>query len=252
MQTPDGVHFGLFQDKPLKPAPTLFIIAGSIQSMASDPTRFYTMTGNELAKHGWLYVVLDPACEGYQSAEGVPGGLNGWAHHLKAGHNFMAPYVRQCSTVLDHLLEQGYADPGRIAVSGTSRGAFCAFHFAAIEPRIQVVTAISPVVNPRALKECREVTEDQAKPVNIDSYVRQLVGRTVWLTIGNDDQRVATNDTILLAQKLIAATREIQPGPSRIPVHLTIGPSLGHRAIDDVYALEGRFLLQQFPSLLPQ
>lgn len=248
MQTKSGVHFGLFQDKPAAPAPTLFIIANSIETMGADPKRYYTVTGDELAKHGWLYVVLDPACEGFQGKAGVPASMRGWAHHMKAGRDFMADYTKECSEVLDHLIAEKYVDPERIALSGTSRGGFCAFHFAAADPRIKVVTAVSPVTNPRALTECKDVTEEEAKLTNIDSYADRLVGRTVWLTIGNDDLRVATDDTIRLAQKITAATKKKHPDQGRIPVELIVGPSVGHHAIDDVYQLEGQFLRKQFPA----
>lgn len=247
-QTKAGVHFGMFQDKPAAPAPTLLIIANSIDSMGADPLQYYTATGKELAKQGWLYVVLDPACEGYQRKDGEPGGFVGWAHHLKRGHDFMTPYVNDCRDVLDELIANEYTDPKKIAVSGTSRGGFCALHFAAADERIQVVTAISPVTNPRALTECQDVTAAEAAPINIDSDADRLAGRTVWLTIGNDDQRVSTADTIRLAQTLTAATRRTFPDRLRIPVELIVGPSIGHRAIDQVYELEAKFLLRQFPS----
>lgn len=246
MQTKTGVHFGVFQDKPSAPAPTLFIIANSIENMAADPKRYYTVTGDELARQGWLYVVLDPALEGFQATAGEPASLKGWSHQLRAGRNFMEPYTKQCSEVLDHLIAEGFADAGRIAVSGTSRGGFCAFHFAARDPRIKVITAVSPVTNPRALTECKDVTEEQAKPVDIDSYADKLAGRTVWLTIGNDDLRVSSDDTIRLAQKIVAATKKKFPDQPRIPVELIVGPSVGHHAIDDVYALEAQFLRKQF------
>jgi dienelactone hydrolase len=246
MQTKTGVHYGLYQDKPAQPAPTLLIIANGVDASAADPKRFYTATGIELARHGWIYVVLDPPCEGYLRKEGEPAGLNGWAYYLKAGRNFIEPYARGCSDVLDQLVADGYADPERIAVSGTSRGGFSAFHFAARDPRVKVVTAVSPVTNPRALAECKDVSADEARPVDIDSYAERLAGRTVWLTIGNDDQRVNSDDAIRLAQKIIAATKRKYPEQPLIPVTLIVGPSPGHRAIDDVYALEAAFLQKTF------
>src|SRR5436189_406062 len=74
LKTADGTQFGLFSEKPAAPAATLFIFAGSIDEMGSDPARFYTQTGRELAKDGWLYVVIDPRCHGYDKKAGEPVG----------------------------------------------------------------------------------------------------------------------------------------------------------------------------------
>ena len=218
----------------------------SIEHAGSDPTRFYTTTGRELAKDGWIYVVLDPACEGYFRRKGEPSSLPGWAHHVKSGQDFMAPFVRSCVDVLDHLIATGYTDPERIAVSGTSRGGFCALHFAAGEPRIRAVTVISPVTNLLAQSEFAGVTQEQVERIGADGLVDRLAGRAIWLSIGNNDQRVGTEDCISFAQRLISETRRLKPDLKVIPVELIVGPSLGHRAIADANLLEAQFLRKRF------
>src|SRR6185436_11018461 len=85
LQTADGTRFGLFSEKPAVPAATLFIFASGIEAMGKDPTRYYTQTGRDLAKDGWVYVVLDAPCHGYDHKDGEPAELMGWAHRVKAG-----------------------------------------------------------------------------------------------------------------------------------------------------------------------
>ncbi|MBC7820918.1 MAG: prolyl oligopeptidase family serine peptidase [Planctomycetaceae bacterium] len=246
LKTADGTHFGLFSEKPAAPAATLFIFATGIDEMGNDPTRYYTVTGRELAKDGWVYVVLDPPCHGYDRKEGEPAALMGWAHRVKAGQDLMEPFVKRCVAVLDHLIAEGYTDPDRVAASGTSRGGFCALHFAAGDPRVRAVTGVSPVTNPLALSEFKGVTDEQAKSININSLTDRLAGRTVWLSIGNHDQRVSTDDCVGLARKLVAATRRLKPELKVVPVELIVGPSAGHSAIDDAYKLEAQFLRKTF------
>lgn len=70
--TTAGHHFAVSSGKPASPAPTLFIIANSIDAMSSDPTQFYTVTGRDLAHHGWIAVVLDPpvgVAEGHRAMD---------------------------------------------------------------------------------------------------------------------------------------------------------------------------------------
>lgn len=246
LKTADGTRFGIFSEKPAAPAATLFIFASSIDEMGNDPARYYTQTGRDLAKEGWVYVVLDIPCHGDDRKEGEPAALQGWAHRVKAGQDLMGPFVKRCSAVLDHLIAEGYTDPHRVAASGTSRGGFCALHFAAGEPRVRAVTGVAPVTNPRALSEFAGVTEEQAKSINIDSLTDRLAGRIVWLSIGNDDGRVSTDDCVRLARKLVAATRKLKPEMKVAPIELIVGPSEGHRAIDDSYLLEAQFLRKHF------
>lgn len=246
LKTADGTRFGLFSEKPAAPAATLFIFASSIVEMGSDPARYYTQTGRDLAKDGWVYVVLDIPCHGEDQKEGEPGALQGWARRVKTGQDLMGPFVKRCSAVLDHLIAEGYTDPSRVAASGTSRGGFCALHFAAGEPRVRAVTGVAPVTNPLALSEFKGVTEEQAKSINIDSLTDRLAGRIVWLSIGNDDGRVSTDDCVRLARKLVAATRKLKPEMKVAPIELIVGPSEGHRAIDEAYPLEAQFLRKHF------
>ncbi len=249
LKTADGTRFGLFGEKPATPAVTLFIFATGIDEMGSDPARYYTQTGRDLAKDGWLYVVLDPPCHGYDHKDGEPAALLGWAHRVKAGQDLMEPFVKRCSAVLDQLIAEGYTDPDRVAASGTSRGGFCALHFAAAEPRVRAVTGVAPVTNPLALSEFKGVTQEQAKSINIDHLTDRLAGRIVWLSIGNDDARVSTDDCVRLARNIVAANRRLKPEMKVAPVELLVGPSEGHRAVDDAYLLEAQFLRKHFKNL---
>jgi dienelactone hydrolase len=247
MQTLHGTHYAMHTEKPAKPAPTLFIIGGSIDSIVMNKSRYYTLAGDTLTKSGWIYVVLDPACEGYQIKPGDPSSLGGWAVHCKQGTDFMKPYVEHCRDVLDHLIAAGFTDPQRIAVQGISRGGFCALHFAAAEPRINAVIGIAPVTNPLALQEFVGVTAAQVAHVSLDQHLDKLAGRAVWMSIGNTDERVSTDDCISFARRLVATTRKLRPELTLVPVHLTVGTSLGHRAPDDAYPAAAAFLLGLMP-----
>jgi dienelactone hydrolase len=247
LQTPGGTHYGISSEKLAKPAPTLFIIGNPIAMLEKESMRYLLETGEALAKRGWIYVVLDPACEGHDLKAGQPSSLGGWAIHAKKNEDFLGPYVQNCMDVLDHLIAEGITDAQRVAVEGVSRGGFCALHFAAREPRIKAVLGISPVTNPLALKEFAGVTAEQVKGISLDQVLEPLVGRTVWISIGNSDDRVSTDDCIAFSRRLVATTRRLQPQLNLFPVHLHVGMSAGHRSTDDAYASAADFLLKTFP-----
>lgn len=247
-QTPQGVHFGISAEKQAQPAPTLLIIGNPITMLGQENMRYLLATGEVLAQHGWIYVALDPACEGHDLKEGQPASLGGWAIHAKRGEDFITPYVRNCVEVLDHLVASGITDVQRIAVQGISRGGFCALHFAAREPRIRAVLGMSPVTNPLALKEFETVAADQIAGISLDHTWAPLAGRPVWISIGNSDDRVSTDECIAFTRRLITTTHALQPRLNLFPVHLHIGVSAGHRTPDDAYSAAADFLLKTFPS----
>jgi len=246
MHTPAGTRFGAFGEKPDRPAPTLFVFAVSVDAMAEE--RRYSEAGRQLAQHGWYYVTLDPPGHGHDHREGEPTSLRSWAHRVEAGEDLMAPFVARCVDVLDYLIERRFTDPDRVAACGTSRGGFCALHFAAAEPRVRAVAGISPVTNLIALREFAGMDEQQVHRLNVPQLADELAGHAVWLGIGNGDQRVGTDYCIAAARRLDAASRRRFPDRPVVPVELVVGPSQGHHPDDQAYTIAARFLLNQHPA----
>jgi len=251
-RTEDGTEFGLFGDKPAAPAATLIVFAVGLQDMESN--RIYSDTGRFLAPHGWITVAIDPPCHGADRREGEPAGLDGWADRLKRGEDLMGPFTDRARRVLDFLIRERYTDPQRIAVSGTSRGGFCALHFAAVEPRVATVSCVSPVTDPAILREFSGIDEPTIRPTTISSIASRLTDPAILITIGNDDARVGTPACIAAAHSIINSHRARQsadtpnatrPPDTLIPVELIVAPSPGHRAIDNAYELAAKFILRR-------
>lgn len=235
-----GTRFALFGERPAAPAPTVLVFAAGLEDM--DKQRIYTEAARQLSERGWVYASVDIPCHGIDHREGEPATLSGWAHRLKNNEDLMGSFVARGSEVLNHLIAEGHTNPDRIAACGTSRGGFCALHFAAAEPRVRGVTCISPVTNPLALSEFAGVTPKQVASVNLLDRADRLVGRSIWISIGNDDARVGTDDCITLARKIVTESRRTRPELKVAPVEIVVGPSEGHHAIDDAYSLAARFL----------
>jgi len=245
LQTDNGTRFGVFGERMKKPAPTFFVFATSVDDMA----RFdvYSKTGRELARQGWLYVTLDPPCHGRDAKNGEPAALSGWAHRVKNGEDLMGPFVNRCRDVLDWLIARKYTDPERIAAGGTSRGGLCALHFAAAVPRVKAMVCISPVTNPLALREFAGLKQEQTAGIDAGSLAGKLAGRPIWMSIGNHDQRVGTDDCIATSRRLAAASRKKHPDAVS-PVELIVAPSKGHTAIDHAYTRGARFITDVFAN----
>jgi predicted amidohydrolase/dienelactone hydrolase len=225
LRTPGGVRFGLLGEKGTAPAPVLFLFANSIEDTLSQDA--YVKVGRLLLPEGFLGVALDVPCHGEDRKKGEPEGLAGWRARLERGDDLVAPFARRASAVLDHLVKEGYADAGRVAACGTSRGGFLALHFAAAEPRVKCVAAFAPVTDLLALTEFRGMEKHAAtKALALAGHADQLAGRSVWVCIGNQDQRVGTDHVIAFTRKLAGAPVARQE-PADVELHVM--PTAGHR-----------------------
>jgi len=243
LRTPGGVRFGLFGDKPKKPAPTLFVFATGLEDLERQPV--YTEIGRRLAPHGFLHVALDPPCHGEDIKPGEPSGLVGWRHRLEKGDALVADFTARASAVLDHLIKEGYTDQGKVAACGVSRGGFLAFHLAATDKRIAAAIGFAPVTNLLALSEFKGMEKHEpTRALNLVRVAPKLAGRPIWISIGNHDERVNTDDAIAFTRQVVTATAAKQKDKA-IPVELHVGGSLGHRDLPGSHERAAAWLLQQ-------
>jgi dienelactone hydrolase len=245
-RTPDRVRFGLIGETRKGPAPTLFLFASGIEEMERQPV--YTQVARILAGHGWVSIVLDPPCHGEDVRLGEPAGLGGWCHRLEQGEDFVPAFTAKARAVLDVLARDGVADPGRVAACGTSRGGFLAFHLAASEPRIKAVAGISPVTRLGALREFATPGQRaKGEPLDAVRLAPRLADRALWLSIGNNDVRVNTDDAIAFTRAVVRAAVRPESPNDVIPVELVVAPTPGHSKIEQAHELLAAWLLRRFP-----
>jgi dienelactone hydrolase len=224
-QTAGGVRFGLLGSKGTTPAPTLFILAGSLEDALGNDD--FAKVGRLLLKKGFVCVSVDVPCHGKDLKGSKQTGIAGWRERLENGQDLVLPFTKNVSAVLDHLIKEGITDGKRVAICGTSRGGFMAVHAAAAEPRIRCVAAFAPVTDLLALREFTGM-EKNAPTRNLDlrKHADKLAGRSLWLCIGNNDQRVGTDQAIDFTRKVVAASAA-QKKPADLQLHVM--DTIGHR-----------------------
>lgn len=244
-RTADNVRYGLIGDvvNLKSPAPTLLIFAHGIGEMKRQP--IYTQVGTILAQQGWISVIVEPPCHGEDARPAEPAQLEGWRHRLDQDEDFISAFNRKASAILDTLIADKVADPERVAVCGTSRGGFLAYHFAASEPRVKAVGGFSPVTRLTALREFATTTaREKAEILNVGNLAPKLAGRAVWLSIGNNDLRVNTDDAIAFTREVVRATARPESPNAVIPVELIVAPAPGHTKIDQAHELLADWLVK--------
>jgi len=222
LNPPDLPSIGLWGTQVHYPAPTLLVFSATIDESLDNP--YFRQCGNALAEQGYLLVSLDLPGHGIDQRKGEPGGLGAWRVRSDQDEDFVAPFTANVTKVLDYLIESGYTDPDRIAACGTSRGGFIALQCAAADPRIKATAAFAPVTDLMALREFSGASNiDHVANLSLLSRAESLAGRSLWIAIGDRDDRVSTDATVAFARQVtnVSLAREkpadvtliVQPEP---------------------------------------
>lgn len=206
LQTPGGVRFGVLGERPASPAPTLFLFATTVETTLGSET--YSQVGRLLSPSGVLVISVDVPGHGQDRREGEPEGIAAWPGRVARDEPLVADFAKRCTAVLDHLVAEKHTDPARVAAAGTSRGGFMAVQFAAADPRVRAVVGFAPVTRPAFISEFAGMKGDaRVEALNLTNVADRLAGRSVWLTIGNDDARVSTDECVAFSRRLIDANK---------------------------------------------
>ena len=241
LTTPDGIRFGLAGVKQPAPSPTVFFFGGGVEQSLTEPQ--YVEAQRELGP-GVVNVTIDLPGHGAELRAGEPAALQAWRYRLDHGEDLIGGVVRRANSVLEHLIRERYTDPAQVAVFGTSRGGFMAFHYAAAEPRVRHIAAFAPVTDLLTLREFSEMRDDsRARAIAANVLAGRLVDRGIWIIIGSTDHRVGTHRAIEFTQRVVEAAEARGQRPA---IELHIQPTEGHRVPDGCYAEAARWLRKQW------
>jgi dienelactone hydrolase len=225
MRTADGIEFGIWPAQPEKPAPTLIVLASTIQATLGQA--YFRQSGNLLAEHGFLCVTIDLPCHGSQKRPEEPDGIEGWRYRCDHQENFITDLNQRLSAVLSHLIEQKLTDPERIAVCGTSRGGYSALQFTASDSRVRCVAAFAPVTDLSKLSEFQGSENNPlVQSLSLENIADRLTDRGVWIIIGDRDARVSTESAVDFARKVTEKSLAAKLSP-RLDLHVVAEPK-GH------------------------
>jgi hypothetical protein len=131
-----------------------------------------------------------------------------------------------------------------VLACGTSRGAYFALRLAAADQRISRIAAMAPVTDWRFLKEFASIqTRDDVAELTLSRMIPQLLGRSVFMTIGYADARVSTASCAGFYAQLHEQNR--LAGHEEAEVTLYISEDEGHQLDDKWYRKGAEFLLGQ-------
>ncbi|HBL41883.1 alpha/beta fold hydrolase [Gimesia sp.] len=241
-KTKAGTEFATWGPLPDQPKPTLFILAGTMESTLGSP--YFRQCGNQLAKAGYLLVSVDIPCHGKQHRPPEPTGLSGWAYRCEQGDDFVADNNGRLSQVLDELIAGGQTDADYVGVCGTSRGGYLALQYAAHDPRVKGVAAFAPVTDLTVLNEFKSRAKNEmVQSLSMIQNSQKLAGRPVWIVIGDRDERVGTDAAIELARSITHAGLE-KGQQSQVDLHVIAEPK-GHTVPKGSTDVAAKWFLKQ-------
>lgn len=207
LRTPQGTTYTMLTPVRREQVPLLVLLAGEATStLTQEP---HCGVGGLLHRRGWNVVSLDLPCHGSDARAGEPAQLAGWAARVAAGEDIVASFQARVNDMIAHVVAAGLADPHRVAAAGTSRGGFMAFHAAAGNDAVRTVAGFAPVTDLLALREFADLRANAlANRLALVQSAEVLADRSAWITIGNDDARVGTDNAVAFARALATLSKK--------------------------------------------
>ena len=222
-----------------RPALLLNFAADRTATLKTQP---YNITPRMFLAAGHRALSFNLPCHGDREVPGQHRGIAGFCAEWTRGNDVFAGFVDEGRAVIDTLIERQLAEPGRIFVSGTSRGGYCALRLMAADERIAAAAAFSPVTDWRVLKEFAEIRDSpEIADIALTRFAGSVAGRAVWLAIGNSDARVGTDACLRFAEAVVRAEAEKGISSSRFVLHVV--PEKEHQLSDSWRRRGGEYLL---------
>ncbi|MSP14177.1 MAG: hypothetical protein EXR62_14625 [Chloroflexi bacterium] len=227
-------------DTKANPNPALLLTFASTRQTALSEAP-YDLIVQEFLAAGHSVLTFDLPNHG-ERIDSYGQSLEGMREAFMAGADPFATFVQDGISAIDAALARGIGTSGRIYTWGESRGAYCAIRLAAADTRVKAVAGIAPVTDWRILREFAAVQDiPQVAALSLENFAPHLSGKSVFLAIGNKDDRVSTGACIRLALKLLEGGSLAHTGSSQVELHVV--ESEGHTIGDAWRAAGAQFLL---------
>jgi hypothetical protein len=227
-KTAIGGNFGMLNVG--KNRPLAVVLTTSIEESLKD---VYTPLARQLISRGFSIMSLDVPCHGRDVHTGESPGIDCWASRVKKGDtSFFDAFAGQVDSAIGDAIKTGKVDPNFIVAIGVSRGGYVALRQTAVSRFVKYAVALSPVTDLAMLSEFSGTAVDQSK-LGFSSLYRSLASKSIFVQIGNSDDRVGTRSTVELFNGIVASSPELE-----VNATLMLMPFKGHGVSEDTLALD--------------
>ena len=173
--------------------------------------------------------------------------IHGFRNALLDGQNPFELFTGDAKKAVDFCIAKNLAQPPNIAVCGTSRAGYLALRWAGEDPRITAAAAFAPVTDWRYLAEFEGLeSSDEVAREALTHFIPRLVGKSVFIAIGNKDERVSTPCCIQFYQQLLRAHNN-----NGAKLEFQVSNSPGHASQSQWHFAAARFLMSELQDVIP-
>lgn len=172
-------------------------------------------------------------------------GMDAWQDTFKSVGDPLTPFLDQVEDFIRHFLKEEL-EQSKIGLAGLSRGAFIALNLSRRFSTSLPIVSFAPLLSLERSKEFSTLTPSLVKEFHPILHIDKICQHRFLFTIGNNDTRVHTEETICLVEALIALAKEkkIRQIPIELHMHLSIG-MYGHGTPKKVFLEGARWLIDQ-------
>lgn len=249
-RTPNGTDYYVLGTFPPGVSRVLLTVGNSPDVLIP----YFTQTGIYLRRLGYMVVGVDMPSHGTQIIDPVNDkGLEGWVWRLRNGMDFVEDHNKRLHSVVSHLISQGQTKPGMMAVQGTSRGGFLAYHYAVYDDRVKAALGFAPITDLVATPWFGPIADNplvQKLNVTNPDFVQAIMGIPQFLVIGDRDTLVSNTAAHRWSQQVSDAARN-SGTPREIAFHQLSEP-IGHTTPKGGQLLGASWLLRVMQGLTPE
>jgi hypothetical protein len=225
----------------LAPHPALLLTFGisAIEMFSSSPqdipTRIFAGAGHRILSFDLQY-------HGARAEPGIEG-LDAMCDSFLAGNDPFVRFANEVKQVINACESRGLISNAGVVACGVSRAGYCAIEAAASDSRLYAVAAIAPVTNWRRLLEFEPAKDDPRRAsLALSKHIDALASCSIYLAVGDDDQRVGTDECLTLAEEIAQSRTRRGARGYALEIHV-VSDSPGHSLSDRWRADAAHFLV---------
>lgn len=250
-RTPSGTDYFVLGTFPAGVASrVLLTVANSVDLK----TPYYTQTAIYLRRLGYMVVSVDLPSHGSQIIDPVNDvGLEGWVWRLRNGMDFVKDHNKRLHDVVSTLIAEGKAKPGMLAVQGTSRGGFLAYHYAIHDDRVACALGFAPITDLVATPWFAPIADNPlVTQLNLTNpnRIAEIMGIPQFLVIGDRDGLVSNRAAYAWSQSVSDAARNA--GIPRQIAFNQLSEPIGHTTPKGGQLLGAAWILRVMQGMTPE
>lgn len=219
-------------------AQPLLLLSFAMDWQTSLCTEPYNLTATHFLRQGHRVASFDLPNHGQRVNE-YGRGIAGFRNALTAGENPFTLFIANAKNAIDYCIDQHLAEPQRIMICGTSRAGYLALRLLAEDGHIAACAAFAPVTDWRCLDEfAADKNRQDIKDLKLSRYTKNLSGKSIFIAIGNHDDRVGTASCCRFYLDLLEANKGNDEN-----INFQIHDSPGHYSQDEWYISGAKFLI---------